>query len=76
MVNGTVGEIRKAEKEAKRQGVISWLKENNRRVISEDEEYRLGKKFTKKVVADVVKSMGINVNRPAVEKGWLESEKK
>ena len=50
----TIGEMKKEEKEAKRQGVINYLKENGR--ISENELADLRRKYTSKAVSEVIKS--------------------
>ena len=51
----TIGEMKKEEKEAKRQGVISYLKEKKAR-ISEMELADLRRKYTSKAVSEVIKS--------------------
>ena len=63
----TIGEMKKEREEAKRQGVISYLKENGR--ISENELANLRRKYTNKAVSDVIKSMKFDAKLP-VKKGW------
>ena len=63
----TIGEIKQERKDAKREEVISYLKANKHRVISEIELANLRRQFSKKAVSDVIKSMKFDAILP-VEK--------